>query len=249
MLTSDGIWQQLIRNKYLGSISLSQVEWRQEDSHFWYDLMKVKRDFLRFDSFKVKDGSHVRFWEDVWLGSSTLRTQYLILYNIAKPKNISIAEVLCLSLPNLSWYTDHVGRKVTTWNELFSHIANLTLQNETDVFHWNLTRIGVFSVKSHYHALMDRNPLILIRNFGRLGHPSKLKIFPWYLSKGILLTKDNLARRNWICDTKWCLCHHEETIDNLFFDCRFARYVWSFFHCMLSIPKPSSATHMLRQWL
>lgn len=112
LLTSDGIWRQLLWNKYLGSTLFSQVEWRQGDSHFLYGLMKVKRNFLLFGSFKVKDGSQVRFWEDVWLGSSALRTQYPILYNIARPKNISIAEVLCSSRPNLSWHRDLVGPKL-----------------------------------------------------------------------------------------------------------------------------------------
>jgi hypothetical protein len=79
--------------------------------------------------------------------------------------------------------------------------------------------------------------------------PLKVEIFLWYLRKGVLLTKDNLARRSWIGDTKCCFCHHEETIDDLFFYCRFARSVWSFFHCASSIPKPSNAAHMHGQWL
>jgi hypothetical protein len=34
LLTSDGMWQQLLRNKYIGSKSLAQVEWKIGDSHF-----------------------------------------------------------------------------------------------------------------------------------------------------------------------------------------------------------------------
>jgi hypothetical protein len=34
LLTSDGMWQQLLRNKYVGSKPLSQVEWKLGDSHF-----------------------------------------------------------------------------------------------------------------------------------------------------------------------------------------------------------------------
>jgi hypothetical protein len=66
LLTSDDIWQQLLRNKYLGSKPLVQVEWKTGDSHFWCSLMKVKQDFLRFGAFKIKNGSNVRFWEDTW---------------------------------------------------------------------------------------------------------------------------------------------------------------------------------------
>jgi hypothetical protein len=60
-LTSDGMWQQLLRNKHIGSKSLAQVEWKIGDSHFWSCLIKVKPDFLRFGTFLVKDGSQVWF--------------------------------------------------------------------------------------------------------------------------------------------------------------------------------------------
>ena len=103
LLTSDGLWQQLLRNKYLGSKYLAQVEWKNGDSHFWSCLMKVKRDFLRFGAFIVKDRSQVRFWEDNWLGGSPLKDQYPSLYNIVRPKFTTIAEVMSSSPPNLSW--------------------------------------------------------------------------------------------------------------------------------------------------
>jgi len=61
LLTTEGTGQQLLRNKYLGSKPLIQVEWKNGDSHFWSSLMKVKRDFFRFGSFLVKDGTQVRF--------------------------------------------------------------------------------------------------------------------------------------------------------------------------------------------
>jgi hypothetical protein len=72
LLTSDGTWQQILCNKYLGSKPLAQVQWKNGDSHFWASLMKFKRDFLSFGTSIIKDGSQVRFWEDIWLGNKTL---------------------------------------------------------------------------------------------------------------------------------------------------------------------------------
>jgi hypothetical protein len=86
LLTSDGMWQQLLRNKYVGSKPLAHVQWKIGDSHFWSGLMKVKLAFLRFGSFLIKDGSQVRFWEDAWLDGSSLKDQYPALYNIARKK-------------------------------------------------------------------------------------------------------------------------------------------------------------------
>jgi hypothetical protein len=87
-------------------------------------------------------------------------------------------------------------RPQAAWNALFSLIANLTLQNEPDMFHWNLTRNDIFSVKSHYHALIQVEALNFTSKLWKIRSPIKVKIFLWYLRKCVLLTKDNLARRN-----------------------------------------------------
>ena len=114
---------------------MAQVEWKSGDSHFWARLMKAKRDFLRFGTFKVKDGSQVRFWEDKWLGTTTLCEQYRCLYNIARPKHVTIAQALSTSPPNLTWRRDLIGPKLAAWNNLLPRIANFALSQEPNTFH------------------------------------------------------------------------------------------------------------------
>jgi hypothetical protein len=64
LLNSDGIWQQLHRNKYLKTKTLTQVQYMPRDSQFWAGLMKIKGEFLSLGKYKLGDGSQVRFWED-----------------------------------------------------------------------------------------------------------------------------------------------------------------------------------------
>ena len=71
LMNEDGIWQQLLHNKYLGSKSLTQVQYKPGDSQFWTGLMKVKSEFLQWGIFKVKNRTQVRFWEDKWLSDVT----------------------------------------------------------------------------------------------------------------------------------------------------------------------------------
>jgi hypothetical protein len=73
LLTEDGVWQTLLRRKYVGSKALSQVVWKPGDSHFWAGLMATKKHFFGHGKFSIKDGSEVRFWEDKWLGTTILR--------------------------------------------------------------------------------------------------------------------------------------------------------------------------------
>ena len=84
LLTEDGVWQQLLRRKYVSSKPVSQLSWKAGDSHFWAGLMSVKAKFFRYGSFLIKDESEIRFWEDSWLGNEPLREQYPALYNIAR---------------------------------------------------------------------------------------------------------------------------------------------------------------------
>ena len=53
--------------------------------------MKIKDLFIRFGSFQVKNGIQTRFWEDIWLGESPLKSQYPTLYNVVRRKNGTVA--------------------------------------------------------------------------------------------------------------------------------------------------------------
>jgi hypothetical protein len=177
LLNLDGIWKQLLRNKYLRSIPLSQAEWRQGDSYFWCGLMKIKHEFSSFGAFKIQDGTQVRFWKDIWLGSTPMRAQYHYLYNIARSKKATIADVLSFSPPNISWRRALVGNMLVAWNRLLSHIANLTLRPEPATFHWKLTQNGIFSMKSFYHALIRVGSPNLNKSLWKIRSPLKVKVF------------------------------------------------------------------------
>jgi hypothetical protein len=46
ILNEQGMWQEILHNKYLHSKTLAQVEAKPTDSPFWKGLMKVKSDFF-----------------------------------------------------------------------------------------------------------------------------------------------------------------------------------------------------------
>jgi hypothetical protein len=46
LVNEDGIWQSMLRNKYLKRHTLSKVSFRPGDSHFWSGIMKVKDLFF-----------------------------------------------------------------------------------------------------------------------------------------------------------------------------------------------------------
>ena len=211
--------------------------------------MKVKHDFLRFGNFKIRNGSQVRFWEDNWLGNGTLKHQYPGLYCITRRKFITIAEVLSTPQPNISWRRSLIGPKLVAWNELYSRIARVQLDQGEDEFTWGLTKSGKFSVKSLYQALIKINIPNHNKVIWKLKAPLKIKVFLWYLKRGVILTKDNLAKRNWKGSLKCCFCHKNETIRHLLFDCHFARRVWDFIFLAFGISRPSNIHNMFGNWI
>jgi hypothetical protein len=72
-MKEDGIWQELLRRKYMSSKYIGQVQHKPGDSQFWAGLMNVKELFLGFGGFKVNNGENTRFWEDVWIRNNPLK--------------------------------------------------------------------------------------------------------------------------------------------------------------------------------
>jgi len=79
--------------------------------------------------------------------------------------------------------------------------------------------------------------------------PLKIKIFLWYLLKGVTHAKDNLAKRNWQGITNYCFCRVMEMIQDLFFDCHFTRFIWNAVYITFGIQPLSSFANMFDSWL
>jgi hypothetical protein len=69
------------------------------------------------------------------------------------------------------------------------------------------------------------------------------------LQKGVVLTKDNLARQHWKRSLKCCFCNLEETIQHLFFDCQMTKIMWRIVQVSFNITPPVNIAHMFAGWL
>src|SRR3954462_1654662 len=114
-----------------------------------------KEILLSLWGFKIKEGSEIRFWEDIWLGNTTLRDQYPALYNIVRHKGDTLATVMQESPPNIAFRRDLSGPRLASWNALLERLAVVQLSQGHDEFRWNLNRNGKFSVDSMYRALVQ----------------------------------------------------------------------------------------------
>jgi hypothetical protein len=96
--------------------------------------MATKKHFFSHGKFSIKDGFEVRFWEDKWLGTTTLREQYSVLYAIMRHKGDKIAHVLESNPPNVMFMRNLYGPRLVSWEDLLQPLANVQLTDGKDEF-------------------------------------------------------------------------------------------------------------------
>jgi len=184
LFNEEGLWQQVLRNKYVKDKCLSQIEKRPGDSQFWSGLMDVKELFLQHGSFKVQNGQQTRFWEDVWVGREPLMRLFPDLYRIVRKKGVSVASVINSTPLNISFRRGIVGARLEEWLRLVSLVLPVSLNNNKDIFTWQLKKDGKFSTQSLYRDIMIGDKIGGKHMFWKAKLPLKIKIFLWYLKRG-----------------------------------------------------------------
>jgi hypothetical protein len=67
--------------------------------------------------------------------------------------------------------------------------------------------------------------------------------------QGGSFNENNLAKRNWNGGKQCCFCHDNETINHLFFECHYAKFMWGLLYLAFNIVPPQSVRHMFGTWL
>jgi len=90
---------------------------------------------------------------------------------------------------------------------------------------WKWGRNKIFTTKSTYDHLTVGQSRGHFNHIWKAKIPYKIKIFTWLLEKDVVLTKDNLIRRNWLGNPSCIFCGQLETSKHLFFQCPVARCI------------------------
>jgi len=161
---------------------------------------------------------------------------------------VTLRSVLSTIPLNVEFRRTIVGGHLNDWLQVVAIAAQVVLSDQKDTFRWALQQSGAFSVKTMYSALNLTHALSFNMNTWCLKVPLKIKIFIWYPYKGVTLTKDNLARKNWQGDLTCSFCNANENIQHLFFDCPLVRFIWCTIHVSFNITPPESFHHTFTHW-
>jgi len=76
-------------------------------------------------------------------------------------------------------------------------LATVALSNDSDSPVWTWEKSGNFSVKSFYYSLCRDQTTMPNKHIWKARVPLKIKVFMWLSQQEAILTKDNMAKRNW----------------------------------------------------
>lgn len=151
--------------------------------------------FFGGGSFNIHSGTPVRFWEDTWVGDKPFGYAYPAFYNLVLKKDASVDQVMSTRPLNVSFRRGIKGDLLHQWLDLVVKVLGVFLNGGKDIFIWNLSAKGNFTIISMYKSLILRGIIPLRCTIWKIKIPLKIKIFLWYLLRGVTLTKDNLAKR------------------------------------------------------
>ena len=75
------------------------------------------------------------------------------------------------------------------------------------------------------NAMLNSDFMPYNRYLWKIKIPLKVKVFLWFLYKGVTLTKDNLIKRSWHGNEKCYFCNNLETIQYLFLNCVLGKFI------------------------
>lgn len=126
---------------------------------------------------------------------------------------------------------------------------HLQLNDHGDTFIWSLQQRGTSTICSVYQVLAASNIVPHNHATWKLKLLLRIKIFLWHLSKGIVLTKDNLSKQHWKGSLKCYFYTLDENLHHLFFYCHIDKFIWRIVQISFNLTPPSSIHHIFGDWL
>ena len=143
----DGLWQRIVRYKYLRNNSIHNVSHKLNDSHIWSDLLKVKEVYLLGRDVSIKDGCYTRFWKDAWLYQQPLCEIAPVLFALCNLKDVMVDQVRneVSIITFRRWLPEDLRLQ---WEKILSDVSTFNFGNGSDMVLWSLEKNNKFSVKS-----------------------------------------------------------------------------------------------------
>ena len=179
--------------------------------------------------WKIGNGQRVRFWEDNWLGTSSLAIQFWRLYEIVNEKIGTVCDLWDGTNLKCTFRRTVNQSLMNEWLEVLELASTIVYSFDEDALIWQFSTNGIYNSQSLYKIINFRGVIpIHVSAVWSLKIPPRIHFFLWLLSKNKVLARDNLSIRREVEDATCLFCSEQETVCHLFFDCVVAKQLWSY---------------------
>jgi hypothetical protein len=243
------LWKEVVVARYgrdvMGKRRLGEIDVSRTGSSWWRDICLLDKDSDWFNNAvgkKVGNGNATSFWNEIWVGTQSLRERFPRLYGISLQKEEVIGNVGVVADGewhwNLQWRRNLFVWEEVQYRDFLDAIETFVPSDQVDRWLWMGDDLYGFSANSAYLSLViESNPFLvcdLVMKFvlnylWKCGAPSKVSAFSWQLLLDRIQTKDNLVKRC-IIDAQQGQCDRcmlgPETALQLFLHCDYAARIW-----------------------
>ncbi|WVZ69867.1 hypothetical protein U9M48_018590 [Paspalum notatum var. saurae] len=244
------LWREVIGFKYKTSRPNLFASKERRASQFFKGMLWAAKAARMGYRWRIGNGKRVKFWEDNWLGTSSLAIQFWNLYVLVNEKSKSVAELWDGNSLKCTFRRVFGGDLMRLWEEVLQLASTIVFEDEEDSLIWQFSSNGTYSSQSLYKVINFRGAFqVHSPAVWSLKIPPRVHFFLWLLSQNKVLTRDNLAKRREVSDDKCLFCCEKESVHHLFFECMVSRNMWKVVSEALGVSVENNFLAIGRMWL
>jgi hypothetical protein len=150
------IWKQIVDDNYNTNKPNIFYSHTEGSSQFFKGVMWAAKAAKTGYEWKIDDGKKVKFWEDNWLGTSSLAIQYWDLYTIMNEQNKTVYELWDGTNLKCTFRRTVDAAMVRKWDEILQLASTIVFHNTPDEMVWTFNSNGVYFYQTLYKVIKFR---------------------------------------------------------------------------------------------
>lgn len=137
--TQVGLWQDIVKARYLCNKTVATVSPRFSDLPCWKNLLKVRDLYMVGRKIKTESGNLTRLWKDSINGLIPFMEQFPRFFDICTNQECTVDKLCTVNIS--SFFRRRLDPVLLDqWNDLRKSVVNIQLTGEKDSVYWGLNK-------------------------------------------------------------------------------------------------------------
>jgi hypothetical protein len=152
--TLDGLWQKIVKAKYLRNKTVATVTSRFNDSPCWKAMLKVKETYFAGRKVILKNGNINVLWKDPIRGEQPFCDKFPVLFNLCQVQDCNIKSCREANF-DIPFRGRLRGELLDHWQYILNTLLSAPFHDDDDddKITWSLNKNAIFSTRSVYTLL------------------------------------------------------------------------------------------------